>query len=68
MENENELFQKIKENKELLDKIYISVEKTRMYFLWVLIVSVVVFVLPLIGLFFAIPSFLDTYSSLDGLL
>ena len=65
---ENELFQKIKENKELLDKIYISVEKTRMYFLWVLIISVVVFVLPLIGLFFAIPSFLDTYSSLDGLL
>ena len=65
---EEELLQKIKENKELLDKIYISVEKTRMYFLWVLIISVVVFVLPLIGLFFAIPSFLDTYSSLDGLL
>lgn len=65
---ENELLQKIKENRELLDKIYVSVEKTRMYFLWVLIISVVVFVLPLIGLFFAIPSFLDTYSSLDGLL
>ena len=65
---EEELLQKIKENKELLDKIYVSVEKTRMYFLWVLIVSVVVFVLPLIGLFFVIPSFLDTYSSLDGLL
>ena len=65
---EDELLQKIKENKELLDKIYASVEKTRMYFLWVLIISVVVFVLPLIGLFFAIPSFLDTYSSLDGLL
>ena len=65
---ENELFQKIKENRELLDKIYVSVEKTRKYFLWVLIVSVVVFILPLIGLFFAIPSFIDTYSSLDGLL
>ena len=65
---EEELLQKIKENKELLDKIYVSVEKTRMYFLWVLIISVVVFVLPLIGLFFVIPSFLDTYSSLDGLL
>ncbi|MCH7597434.1 hypothetical protein IID27_00080 [Patescibacteria group bacterium] len=65
---ENELFQKLKENRELLNKIYVSVEKTRRYFLWVLIVSVVVFVLPLIGLFFAIPSFLDTYTSLDGLL
>ena len=65
---ENELFQKLKENRELLNKIYVSVEKTRTYFLWVLIVSLVVFVLPLIGLFFAIPSFLDTYSSLDGLL
>lgn len=65
---ENEILQKIKENRELLDRIYISAEKTRKYFLWVLIISVVVFVLPLIGLFFAVPSFLDTYSSLDGLL
>ena len=65
---ENELFQKIKENREVLDKIYMSVEKTRRYFLWVLIVSAVVVIFPLIGLFFAIPSFLDTYSSLDGLL
>lgn len=65
---ENELLQKIKENKEMLDKIYTSVEKTRRYFLWVIIISIVVFVLPLIGLFFAVPSFIDTYSTLDGLL
>lgn len=44
-----------------LDAVYVSVEKTRKYFQWTLIASVVVFVLPLIGLFFAIPMFLTNY-------
>ena len=43
---------------EKLDAIYKSVEKTRRYFQWTLIISVVVIVLPLIGLAFAIPAFL----------
>ncbi|MDB5265460.1 MAG: hypothetical protein JWM39_173 [Parcubacteria group bacterium] len=44
-----------------IDKIYISVEKTRKYFLWTLITSAVLFVLPVIGLAFAIPTFMANY-------
>ena len=44
-----------------VDKIFISVEKTRKYFLWTLIASVVLFVVPLIGLAIAIPFFMSSY-------
>jgi hypothetical protein len=51
-----------------IDAIYISVEKTRKYFQWTLIITVVLFVLPLIGLFFAIPLFVTNYiDPLQGL-
>ena len=45
---------------EKLDAIYKSVEKTRKYFLWTLIISVALIVLPLIGMIFAIPAFLNS--------
>jgi hypothetical protein len=50
-----------------IQAVYVSVEKTRKYFLAVLIVSVIAFVLPLIGLLFAIPSMLSTYSTMLAL-
>ena len=54
---------------ESLQKIYVSVEKTRKYFRWTLIISVVVIILPLLGLAAIIPKFLSTYtSSFQGLL
>ncbi len=46
---------------EKIEKIYVSVEKTRKYFLWTMIISVVVVVLPAIGLVFVIPYFLNSY-------
>ena len=49
------------QNRELLEQIFTSVEQTRKMFLWTLILSVVAFVLPIIGLVFAIPYFLSTY-------
>ena len=49
-----------------IEAVYVSAEKTRKYFLGVIIVSIVAFVLPLIGLLFAIPSFLSTYSMMIG--
>ncbi len=53
---------------ELLEKIYISAEKTRKYFLWTLIITVAMFVIPLIGLLIVIPQFLNIYTSgLGGL-
>jgi len=65
--DENELKQILSDMSEKIDMVYASVEKTRKYFLAVLIVSLVLFILPLIGLVFAIPSFLSGYNALSGL-
>lgn len=52
-----------------LDAIYASVEKTRRYFLWTVIGSIVMFVLPLLGIMIAIPWLLSTLSgAYSGLL
>ena len=47
---------------EKLDNIFRSVEKIRKYFLWTLIITVVLFVVPLIGLILVIPQVLSTYT------
>lgn len=47
-----------------VDEIYKSVEKTRKYFLIIMWVTIAMVVIPVIGLFFAIPSFINTYSNL----
>lgn len=49
-----------------IDAIYESVEKTRKYFLIVMWSTIAMVVLPLIGLIFAIPTFLEVYSSSLG--
>lgn len=59
-----ELRGKLAELEKKIDAVYISAEKTRKYFLTTMIVTLVLFVLPLIGLFFAIPTFLSTYTSM----
>jgi type IV secretory pathway component VirB8 len=46
-----------------VDSIYESVEKTRKYFFWTMIITVALIVIPLIGLTFAIPSFLSNYAN-----
>ena len=59
---------KLIELEEKINKIYISVEKTRKYFLWTAIITTAVIVLPLIGLIFVLPSFMTNYvGSLQGL-
>ena len=66
MEND-ELKKKIEEQGLKIDAIYKSVERTRKYFLMIIWVSVIAVVLPIIGLFFAIPSFMNNYvNSLGG--
>ncbi|HEC32690.1 MAG TPA: hypothetical protein ENI63_00330 [Candidatus Kaiserbacteria bacterium] len=60
---EEETKRRLDEQGILLEKIYTSVEKTRKYFMWTLIISLVVFILPLIGMIFVIPSFLSVYTS-----
>ena len=49
-----------------IDAIYSSVEKTRKYFLLTLIITVVMVVLPILGLIIVIPIFLSSLS-LDSL-
>jgi len=65
---DEELKKRLNAQDELLAKIYKSSEKTRKYFLWTLVVTLALFILPLIGLLFVIPQFLNIYTSeLGGL-
>lgn len=64
---ENIIFQKIEEQDKKLEAIYQSAEKTRKYFLWTLIATIVTIVLPLIALAFVIPWMLNTLTSSLGI-
>ncbi|MEK7602247.1 MAG: hypothetical protein AAB472_02075 [Patescibacteria group bacterium] len=65
---EPDLSQKLQDLTLKVEAVYASVEKTRKYFQWTLIITVVLFLLPLIGLLFVIPAFISSYSaSLQGL-
>ncbi len=55
----DEILKKLTELEVKVDKIYKSAEKTRKYFMWTLIITVALFVLPLIGLIFVIPQFMN---------
>ena len=61
---EQDLSERLKALEEKIDKTYVSAEKTRKYFLTIIIVSVVAFALPLVGLFFAVPTMLSSYNEL----
>ena len=45
-----------------IDAIYESVEKTRTYIFWTVVVTIALVVLPAVGLVFAIPKFVATYT------
>ena len=65
---DNELRQKLDTIEAKIADVYVSAEKTRKYFLVILWVTVIAIVLPLIGLVFAIPAFLNNYvGALNGL-
>ena len=53
--------QKILALEQKIDAIYVSVEKTRKYFFWTMILTIAFFVLPLIGIAFVLPSFMSNY-------
>lgn len=44
-----------------VDALQKSLDKIRNYFKWTLYVTIALFVLPLIGLIFAVPAFLNNY-------
>ena len=57
---DQELQRRIEIIEQKIDAVYVSVEKTRKYFLWTLVASVVTFVLPLIGVMLALPFLMST--------
>ena len=58
---EEDILKKIEEQEKKLDEIYRSVEKMRKYFLWTLVITVAVIILPLIGIVILLPQFLSLY-------
>ena len=62
--NEQEILEKLKVSEEKLEKIWRSVEKTRKYFLWILIITIAMVVIPAIGLVFAVPKFISLYGDI----
>ena len=56
---EQEILNRLQAQEELLQKVHISVEKTRKAFMWTLYITLALFVLPLIGLMAVIPTFLS---------
>ena len=51
-----------------IDKLQSSIDKLNKIFKWTLIITVLLFVLPLIGLLFVIPQFLSTVTNYGDLL
>jgi len=64
---EQEIIDKLIQQEKRIEEIYVSVEKTRKYFLWTLIITIVTIVLPLIALIIIIPLVLRTYTSALGM-
>lgn len=64
---EPEIKKMINDCEKKLDAIYESTEKTRKYFLWTLILSLVFFILPLVGIALVVPFFLESITgNLEG--
>lgn len=55
-----DLAQKLADIEKKVDATYVSSEKMRKYFLWTLVITVALVVLPAIGLVFAIPAYLGS--------
>lgn len=64
---EQDILNKLEEQDKKIDAIYVSVEKTRKYFLWTLIITIVVIVLPLIAIMVLLPWFMGTLSAAYGI-
>ena len=69
MTDEEQILEILKQNQEILKQTHKSAEKTRKYILYNMIFTIIVFVLPIIGLVIVIPVFLNSYiESLNGLI
>lgn len=64
---EQDILNRLQKNEEKLEMIYVSVEKTRKYFFWTLVMTIALVLLPAVGLVFAIPKFMETYSTIGSI-
>ncbi|MBI2476433.1 MAG: hypothetical protein HYV67_04300 [Candidatus Taylorbacteria bacterium] len=64
---DNDILKRLDEQDKKLEAIFQSSEKMRKYFLWTLIISVAVILLPMIGLVFVLPSFFNNLTLPAGL-
>lgn len=64
---EEDILKKIREQDEKLEKIWRSVEKTRKYFLWTIIATIAMFVIPLIIFLAFVPQILNLYTGNLGI-
>ena len=60
---DNIVFERLEKLEAKIDAIYISVEKTRKYFFWTMVITVVALVLPAIGIALIVPSFISSYAA-----
>lgn len=64
---EQDILNKLAEQDKKLNEIYKTMHKLQNYFKWTFIITILVIVLPAIGLVFAIPALLSAYSSIGNL-
>ena len=50
-----------------IDNVYVTVEKTRKYIWWTMVITVAVIALPLIAMLFVIPSFMNSLNDIGSL-
>lgn len=64
---EQEILNKLKELDEKVGKVYISAEKTRKYFQWTMIATLIFFILPLVAIAVILPSLISNITNLYGM-
>jgi len=64
--NIEEIAKQLAEQRILIEKIYDSAEKTRKYFMWSLIITLVFMIAPIIVAVIALPFLLSSVSALMG--
>ena len=65
---DQELEARLKAQDEKLEQIYVSVEKTRKYFLFTMVSTLVFFLVPIIGLMVAITALMESLSTTSQML
>jgi len=61
---DQEILNKLSELELKIDSLHRTVAQMRRYFLWTLIISLALIVLPVLGLIFVLPQYLSTLTSL----